>query len=270
MLTSLKNPWVKELRKLHQSKHRRSQQQFLVEGTHLIQEAIATGYPLQAICATASWQTHHADLWTQVQASSERHEIVSPEVLAAIATTQTPDGVVAIAPQQPAVPLPRQPQLGLAVEAIQDPGNVGTLLRTAAAVGSDGLCLSQNSVDLTHPKVLRASAGQWFRVAKQTTADLPQQLATWQAQGCQILATAAEGAVPYWQVDLTVPTVLVLGNEGAGLSPAAMAIADQVVAIPMMNAVESLNVGIAAAVILFEAVRQRQQLRDHSLSDGQV
>ncbi|MEL6398508.1 MAG: RNA methyltransferase [Cyanobacteria bacterium J06607_6] len=258
MLTSLKNPWIKELRKLHQSKHRRSQQQFLVEGTHLVQEAIATGYPLQAICATAAWQTHHADLWAQVQANSERHEIVSPEVLAAIATTQTPDGVVAIAPRQPAVPLPHQPQLGLAVEAIQDPGNVGTLIRTAAAVGSDGLCLSQNSVDLTHPKVLRASAGQWFRVTQQTTADLPQQLATWQAQNCQILATAAEGAVPYWQVDLTLPTVLVLGNEGAGLSPAAIAIADHVVAIPMANAVESLNVGIAAAVILFEAVRQRQ------------
>ncbi|MGD1928276.1 MAG: TrmH family RNA methyltransferase [Leptolyngbyaceae cyanobacterium] len=258
MLTSLKNPWVKELRKLHQSKHRRSQQQFLVEGTHLVQEAIATGYPLQAICATAAWQTHHGDLWAQVQAHSERHEIVSPEVLAAIATTQTPDGVVAIAPLQPAIPLPRQPQLGLAVEAIQDPGNVGTLIRTAAAVGSDGLCLSQNSVDLTHPKVLRASAGQWFRVTPQTTADLPQQLATWQAQDCQILATAAEGALPYWQIDLTVPTVLVLGNEGAGLSPAAIAIADHVVAIPMANAVESLNVGIAAAVILFEAIRQRQ------------
>lgn len=259
MLTSLKNPWIKELRKLHQAKYRRSQQQFLVEGTHLVQEAIATQYPLDAVCATPKWQDQHTDLWHQLQGLAQRHELVSEAVLAAIATTQTPDGVVAIAPRSACPTSLTLPRLGLALESLQDPGNVGTLIRTAAAVGCDGLWLSADSVDLTHPKVLRASAGQWFRVAAQVTPDFSAQLATWKSQGCQVLATAAEGAVPYWAIDFTQPSVLVLGNEGAGLSATAIAQASQVITIPMASGVESLNVGVAAAVILFEARRQRQQ-----------
>ncbi|WP_204139815.1 RNA methyltransferase [Halomicronema sp. CCY15110] len=260
MLTSLKNPWVKTLRKLHQAKYRRQQQQFLLEGTHLVQAAIATQYPLQAVCATAVWQARHPALWEQLSQGTDRQETVSPEVLGAIATTQTPDGVVAIASSDTVTATIHHPTLGLALEDIQDPGNVGTLMRTAAAAGGDGIWLSPNSVDLTHPKVLRASAGQWFRLRKQVGHDLLTQVSAWREQGCQILATAATGAVPYWQVDLTCPTVLVVGNEGAGLSPEAIAAADHAIAIPMMNDVESLNVGVAAAVILFEAVRQRQHL----------
>lgn len=257
MLTSPKNPWIKTLRKLHQTKYRRQQQQFLLEGTHLVQAAIATQYPLHSVCATTEWQAQHPDLWQQLTTATERQEIVSPEVLRAIATTQTPDGVVAIAATTPLSSSTERPDLGMALEDIQDPGNIGTLLRTAAAVGSDGVWVSENSVDLTHPKVLRASAGQWFRVPKQVGSDLTTQVLTWRDQGCQILATAASGAVPYWELDLTRPTVLVLGNEGAGLSAAAIAAADQTIAIPMNNEVESLNVGVAAAVILFEAQRQR-------------
>lgn len=258
VLTSSQNPWIKSLRKLQQAKHRRQQQQFLVEGTHLVQAAIATQYPLAAVCATERWQAQHQPLWQQLASLTQRQEIVSPEVLGAIATTQTPDGVVAIALDQPAFEFTGSPQLGLALEDIQDPGNVGTLIRTAAAVGSDGVWLSQHSADVTHPKVLRASAGQWFRVPKQVVPTLSAQLSTWRDQGCQILATAAAGAVPYWQLDLTQPIVLVMGNEGAGLSAGAIAAATQTVAIPMKNEVESLNVGVAAAIILFEALRQRQ------------
>ncbi|MEL6384740.1 MAG: RNA methyltransferase [Cyanobacteria bacterium J06626_18] len=259
MLISSKNPWVKQLRKLHQSKYRRSQQQFLLEGTHLVQEALATQHPLVAACATPAWQARHLQLWNQLQAYSERQELVSAEVMDAIASTATPDGVVAIAPQQPLSALPTAtPQLGVVLENLQDPGNLGTLIRTAAAVGSDGLWLSDNSVDPTHPKVLRASAGQWFRVHKQVLPDLSAQLLTWKDKGCQVLATAADGTVPYWDIDFTQPTVLLLGNEGGGLSSATLSTATQVISIPMAVAVESLNVSIAGAVILFEALRQRR------------
>lgn len=270
VLTSLKNPWVKTLRKLHQVKYRRRQQQFLLEGTHLIQEAIAAQYPLQAVCATVAWQAQHAGLWQQLIACTDRQETVSPEVLAAIATTQTPDGVVAIAITQPPSTVPAVPHLGLALENIQDPGNVGTLMRTAAAAGSDGIWLSQHSVDLTHPKVLRASAGQWFRVATQIIPELSTQVWTWRDQGCQVLATASAAAQPYWELDLTRSTVLLLGNEGAGLSESAIAAADQTVMIPMMNGVESLNVGVAAAILLFEAQRQRQRHSFKALDEGDL
>jgi TrmH family RNA methyltransferase len=259
VLTSLKNPWVKVLRKLHQTKYRRSHQQFLVEGTHLVQEAIAVQYPLQAVCATPRWQAAQPQLWHTLCATTERQELVSEEVLAAIATTKTPDGVVAIAQPTLLSPPAAPPRLGLAIESLQDPGNVGTLMRTAVAVDCDGLWLSDDSVDVTHPKVLRASAGQWFRLPSQVVSDFPAQLSKWQSLGCQVLATASTGAIPYWEIDFAQPTVLVLGNEGAGLSAAAIAHATEVITIPMANAVESLNVGVAAAIILFEARRQHLQ-----------
>ena len=150
------------------------------------------------------------------------------------------------------------PQLGIAVETLQDPRNLGSLLRTATAAHCDGIWLTPDSVDPVHPKVLRASAGQWFRLPQVLCGDLVSQLSHWQQAGCQILATGSHGTKPYWQVDLCRPTVIVLGNEGAGLSSAVQAVATHTVGIPMAPGVESLNVGVAAAVILFEAQRQRQ------------
>ena len=258
MLTSVKNSLVKQGRQLHQVKGRRSLQQFLIEGTHLVQEALAVDYPLAVVCATPDWQDRYPDLWQRAIAVVPRCETVAPEVLTALATTVHPDGVVAIAPR-PDTPIPpTHPSLGIAVEALQDPGNLGTLIRTAAAVGSDGIWVSDNSVDGENPKVLRASAGQWFRVPLIPCHDFPAQIHQWRQGGCQVLATAAHSATPYWAVDLRQPTVLVLGNEGAGLSPEIAAAATATIAIPMAPTVESLNVGITAAVILFEAQRQRQ------------
>ncbi|WP_008318931.1 TrmH family RNA methyltransferase [Leptolyngbya sp. PCC 6406] len=257
MLTSIQNPLVKQGRKLHQGKGRRSLQQFLLEGTHLLQEALAVGQPLVVVCATPDWQVRYPDLWQSAIAVSSRHETVAPEVLTALATTVNPDGVVAIAPHQDASPMPVIPHLGVAVETLQDPGNLGTLIRTAAAAHCDGLWVTGDSVDLEHPKVLRASAGQWFRLPLAICPDLPNQMHQWRQAGCQVLTTGSEGTVPYWAVDLCQATVLVLGNEGAGLSPAVQAAASTMITIPMAATVESLNVGVAAAVILFEAQRQR-------------
>lgn len=265
VITSVKNPLVKQGRRLHQGKGRRSLQQFLVEGTHLVQEALTVGHPIAILCATPPWQLRYPQLWDQAIASVPRVETVTPEVLAALATTVNPDGVVAIAPYPTTafgadrMP-PAVPSLGIAVETLQDPGNLGSLLRTATAAGCDGLWLTPDSVDPAHPKVLRASAGQWFRLPQVICPDLVAQLHQWRAAGCQVLATGAAGAMPYWQADLRQPTAVVLGNEGAGLSPAVQAAATQIVAIPMAAGVESLNVGVAAAVILFEAQRQRQAL----------
>jgi RNA methyltransferase, TrmH family len=261
MLTSLQNPLVKQLRKLHRTKERRSQQMFLLEGTHLIQEALATHYPLLTVCYTENWRSRHPQLWAAL-AAAERLELVSPEIIAAIATTDHPDGIVATAPHQSQSPpqqsQPRQLQLGLALETLQDPGNLGTVIRTAAAAGAEGLWLSDDSVDLESPKVLRASAGQWFRLPMTVTTDLAQSIRTLQQQGVQVVTTVPTAETIYWDVDLTRPTLIVLGNEGAGLSEAIAALADVAVTIPLAPAVESLNVAIAAALMLYEAKRQRK------------
>jgi RNA methyltransferase, TrmH family len=256
MLTSLQNPLVKQLRKLHRTQERRQQQVFLLEGTHLLEEACAVACPLVVLCYTADWQTRHPQLWQRAIALAERSELVSPEVLAAIATTLTPDGVVATAQRSP-LPQPGVPSLGLALQTLQDPGNLGTVIRTAAAAGADGLWLSQDSVDLESPKVLRASAGQWFRLPMAVSGDLRSEIRQFQAEGVQVLATLPTAELSYWDVDLTRPTLIVLGNEGAGLTADLAAMADVAVRIPLAAGVESLNVAIAAAVILYEAKRQR-------------
>lgn len=256
MLTSLQNPLVKQLRKLQQAKERREQQMFLLEGTHLLEEACAVGCPLAIACCTPDWQERHPQLWQQAIALALRVELVSPEVLAAIATTQHPDGVVATAHRNTPPTLP-SPSLGIALQTLQDPGNLGTVIRTAAAAGADGLWLSADSVDLDHPKVLRASAGQWFRLPMAVSANLPQEIRQFQRDRVQVIATLPTAELTYWEADLSRPTLILLGNEGAGLSPELAEMADVGVKIPLAVGVESLNVAIAAALILYEAKRQR-------------
>ncbi len=257
LLTSTQNPLVKQIRRLHNAKERQQEQLFLLEGTHLIQEACATGYPLHTLCATPDWQATHPNLWQT--APAERLELVTDKVLAAMATTVNPDGVIAIAPRLRLNPPLIPGKLVLAIDRLQDPGNLGTIMRTAAAAGVDGLWVSGDSVALDHPKVLRASAGQWFRLAMATSNNLLTVVENYQQQGVQVVATGMTAAVDYWQVDFTQPTLVLLGNEGGGLSPELMAKADRVVRVPMQPGVESLNVSITAALILYEAKRQQAQ-----------
>jgi RNA methyltransferase, TrmH family len=256
VLTSLQNPLVKQIRKLHQTKERREQQLFLLEGTHLLEAALLADRPLVTLCHTIAWQTRYPLLWEQAQQLAERVELVSADVLRAIATTVEPDGVVATV-QRTSTPAPAFTSLGLVLETVQDPGNLGTMIRTAAAAGADGLLLSADSVDFDHPKVLRSSAGQWFQLPMTATSDLYTDLSYYQQQGMQIVATRPTATLTYWEVDLQRPTLILMGNEGGGLSPELAAIADQQVTIPLHPGVESLNVAIAAALMLYEARRQR-------------
>ncbi|WP_071516668.1 RNA methyltransferase [Geitlerinema sp. PCC 9228] len=259
MLSSLQNPLVKQMRKLQQPKGRRQQGWFLLEGTHLLQEAIAFRYPLAVVCATAQWQENHPHLWQQLVAGTARVETVSEAVLEAIATTVHPDGIVAAASPKyrPMATLPI-PGIGVVLETIQDPGNLGTIIRTAAATEAAGLWLSGDSVDCEHPKVLRATAGQWFRLPMRVSENLVETLQSARQQGMQIVATTAGAKHTYWEIDYTQPTLVLLGNEGAGLSAELQAIAHWQVKIPLSAAVESLNVAIATALILYEGKRQKQ------------
>lgn len=245
------------MRKLHRAKERREQQIFLLEGTHLLEAAKSVDRSLLTLCHTPEWQSCYPDLWTWATQRAQRTEIVSQDVLRSIATTVEPDGVVATI-ERGTTPAPNFTHLGLVLETVQDPGNLGTMIRTAAAAGAEGILLSSNSVDFDHPKVLRASAGQWFQMPMAMSSHLRSDLLDYQQQGMQIIATLPTATQTYWEADLRKPTLILLGNEGAGLSPELTALADQHVTIPLAHGVESLNVAIAAALILYEAKRQRQ------------
>jgi TrmH family RNA methyltransferase len=260
MLTSARNPLVKQLRQLHRAKGRRELGWFLLEGTHLVTEAIATDFPLAVVCSTPDWQLRYPQLWAQVVQRVPQTMTVNEAVIGAIATTQHPDGVVAAAVRQSPPPPPSAVTLGLALETLQDPGNVGTILRVAAATSVDGLWMDRTSVDLDHPKVLRASAGQWFRLNACVTDDLPTAIAQVQATGVRVVATTPTAPLTHWEADWRSPVLFLLGNEGAGLSPQALALADQQVRVPLAPGVESLNVGITAALLCYEVLRQRAGL----------
>jgi TrmH family RNA methyltransferase len=210
-------------------------------------------------CFTEQWQERHPQLWEQASKKAKRIEIVSSEVLAAITTTVHPDGVVATAlrmTEKPS-PLPHL-NLGLVLERLQDPGNLGTIIRTAVAAGVDGLWISDDSVDVDNPKVLRSSAGAWFRLPVIVSPNLTQIVTDYRARGVQVVATLPKTDNLYWEIDFTQPTLILLGNEGAGLTEELISLADRQVKIPLGGGVESLNVAIAAALLLYEAQRQKK------------
>lgn len=268
MLTSLKNPLIKHIRKLHSSKHRNAQSRFLLEGTNLVEAAWEVQYPLDIVCYTPHWQATHPQLEERLQQWAQRIELVSDEVLNGISTTKTPDGVIGIAPRillQP--PDLANLQFGLLLEQLQDPGNMGTIIRTATATAVEGIWASDNTVAFDHPKVLRASVGAWFRLPMAIASDLSALIHQFPGQ---VVATLPTAEKTYWEVDFQQPTLIVMGNEGAGVSPELASLADHNVNIPVAGGIESLNVAIATSLILYEAKRQLT-MRDHARSlDGKT
>jgi RNA methyltransferase, TrmH family len=257
MITSLQNSLVKQVRKLHSAKERHQQELFLLEGTHLLEEALIAAYPLSVVCCTPQWQESHPQLWEQISNSDDyRVELVSDDVIKGMATTVQPDGVIAIAQRNNISKNIPFSGLLLALETVQDPGNLGTMIRTATAAGVSGLYVSSGSVDLDNPKVLRASAGQWFKLPMAMGGDLVETVKLAKNAGMQVVATLPTAKMTYWDVDWSLPSLILLGNEGAGLSSELAAMADLKVMIPLGGNVESLNVAIACALMLYEAKRQ--------------
>lgn len=254
---------MRRLRALHDSRGRREQGLLLLEGTHLIQEVIRLQLEPHHLLATTAWLQAHPSLVALLPKGCQVQR-VSPEVLQAVATTQHPDGVVATLAPPSLSPLPERSiaqGFWLVLDAIQDPGNLGTLMRTALASGVQALWLADGA-DPFQPKVLRASAGAALALPlwRGSRAELASRLAQLrQRHGVQLLATVPpdQGGQPYWQLDWTRPTALLLGSEGAGLAAELQALASQRVTVPHSAAVESLNVAVAAAPLLLERLRQQ-------------
>jgi len=257
MITSRRNPLVGRLRCLHQPKGRRELGLLLLEGTHQLQELLRLGLMPEQLLATPAWIERHGHL---LAAAALPLQPVGEEVLSAIATTDHPDGVVATLPQAALPVATGEGRFVLALDQLQDPGNLGTLLRTALAAGIEEVWLG-GGADPLQPKVLRASAGAALALPLLREVDrvgLKLLLERARASGHQLVASLVDQAAPpYWQLDWMGPTVLLLGNEGAGLHPELAALATQRVTIPHSPAVESLNVAVAAAPLLLERWRQQ-------------
>lgn len=259
MITSSENPKLRYVRHLERGSFRAREGRLVLEGSRLIQDALDAGaVPAFALVAgSPEAQARNTALRARLETRAVPVFDVDPRLWADLAQTEASQGVLAVLPV-PVLPLPAGLGLVLIVDGLRDPGNLGTLLRTAAAAGVDLVLLAPGTVDATNPKVVRAAMGAHFRVAVRA--------ADWEGIAAIVRASPhppavwiaeAGGASDYTVVDWTAPSVLVVGGEAQGPSPDARALAEGTLRIPMAGGVESLNAATAAAVILFEARRQR-------------
>lgn len=251
LITSLGNPLIKQARSLRQKKARRESGLFLVEGIHHIGEVIEAGWDVESVLYSPDTLT-----------SSFAHELiarlnfapqpVTPQVMDSLADKENPQGILAIVRQKQAmIEDLKQVNRAVALVSPQDPGNVGTILRTMDAVGADVLFLLDGGVELFHPSVVRSSMGTMFwKPIVLTSFD---QFVTWaHAENYQLIGTSAYGEVDYHILVPHIPWILVLGNEQKGLSPEQMKACDVTVSLPMQGRVSSLNLSVAAGVLLYQ------------------
>jgi TrmH family RNA methyltransferase len=259
MITSSHNPKIQRVRSLiSRRQERETQGEFVVEGVRLNEEAQNAGWSPSLLLYSSQLSERGRQIVDKYPIEVVDVEEVSPQIMSAIADTETPQGILGIFPIEELAP-PDNLDFVLIVDVLRDPGNLGTIFRTAAAAGVQAVILTPGSADAYSPKVVRAGMGAHFHLPILSldwtdTRDLCRVL-------CEppltiILADpAAEQA--YWQVDLRRPLALVIGGEAEGASPEAQQIADCQITIPMPGKSESLNAAVAASIILFEVVRQR-------------
>jgi RNA methyltransferase, TrmH family len=238
---------------------------FVVEGVKVVREALSAGVDVESVYVdrTGSSMDGALDqLLLDAHALGSRVFDLAPGVLSRVADTVNPQPVMAVVRQLdvPLAALRDDDGRALVVVCVdlRDPGNAGTVLRSAEAAGATGVVCCNGSVDLFNPKTVRASAGALFRLPVVCGADAAEVLAELGAWGMTRLATVARGGESYTEVDLTGPVALVLGNEAHGLPGQLDSLLDGQVTIPMAGRAESLNAGMAGAVLCFEAARQRK------------
>lgn len=260
-VSSRQNALVKDLRRCQARGEPTEDGAIAIEGRHMIEEAIRSGLKLRAVffSESAQSQNHTQRLMPQIGARVEVL-LLPDEVFASATATESPQGVAALV--EPKVfkleqMLAARDPLLLCAIAVQDPGNLGTLLRSAEAFAASGVLLGEGTVSAFNSKVVRASAGSVFRLPM-LAVKISEVLGQLKARSARVLATSSHKGTPLAEANLTGPLAVLIGNEGAGVPRELLEMADETIAIPHSQKVESLNAGVAASLILYEAARQRK------------
>jgi RNA methyltransferase, TrmH family len=262
MITSIRNPKIQRVRKLQaQPRFRRAESAFVVEGVRLLEEALNSNWETSQVLYTQDLDARGQKLLENYAAKGVPVEEVTPEVMQAASDTQSPQGILAVISLREAELFPTAVDFLLIADGVRDPGNLGTILRTAAAAGVGAVLLPPGTTDAYAPKVVRAGMGAHF--------NLPVYSLSWDEIRMTLsrmnpgkpfniyLADAAAG-ITYTDVDLKSPLALIIGGEAQGAGTQAAALAQIRLHIPMPGRAESLNSAVAAAVLMFEVARQRR------------
>ena len=262
MITSSANNRIKNVIQLKKkAKERERQDLFLVEGIRMFLEADPERIREAYLSESFSKQYRHD---RDVQALLEKipAEVVSDAVFEAMSDTRTPQGVICLMTQyhyreEDLFPEGKVPMI-MVLETIQDPGNLGTVFRTAEGAGVTGIVMSDDTADLYNPKVIRSTMGSIYRMPFVCTSRLADQITRLQWRGVKCHAAHLKGSVSYDEPDYRGPCAFLIGNEARGLSEETAALADCRIHIPMLGKVESLNAAAASAILMYEAARQRR------------
>lgn len=246
-ITSLKNPKVQTWKSLKDRKGRKETGCFLVEGRKMVEEALASAFHVETVLVDAE-RAGEFRLPTEIPVVT-----MPAHVLSAVCDTKTPQGVAAVVRAREA---PVRGSRLVALDGVQDPGNVGTIIRTADAAGFDGVLLSGQCADVFSPKVLRATMGSVFRMGVRTTDDLPGLLEGLKQDGFSVLSSQLDGTPFYQREAVGERFVLVIGSEGNGVTDEVKAVATQRVKLPMRGGAESLNAAVAAGIMMYELTRE--------------
>jgi len=259
LITSISNQYVKLASNLHHKKGRSEHKLYLAEGIHLVSEALKAGAAIQHYFWTEklALAAEGQELLRQLAQKAQGY-VVSESVFAKLSETETPQGILAIVkiPSEPVLDL-QNIQLGLIVDGLQDPGNVGTIIRTAWAGGLDCLILTSGTADPYQGKVVRASMGGIFyqKIYRNFSPDAIAAAA--HQSGVRIVAGFPGADRSYFSVNMVSPTLLLVGNEGRGVATEWEAYPLEKVFIPQPGNAESLNVSVSAGILIYEAIRQR-------------
>ncbi|MBQ8683246.1 MAG: RNA methyltransferase [Clostridia bacterium] len=261
-VTSKDNQWVKEWRGLcADAKKRRESGLFAIEGARLCGDALASDVPVRAVLYTATARQTYAGVVESLISAADQEIEITPELARQMGDTTNPQGVFCIAKTLDNLQsLDKIDIMGYygALEDMQDPGNLGTVIRTAEALGLSGLLLSEGCCDIYNPKVLRASMGGVFRLPLVQCGDMAQTVAVLQEKGMTAFACVVDkDATPITAVTMPRGSIAVIGNEGNGLRAGTVAACAQQVTIPMAGRAESLNASMAAGLVLWEMTRPR-------------
>lgn len=260
MITSLRNPHIQAARKLVKRAVRDQRREFLVEGANGVGQALQVGAPVSVLFVEGP-DDPFPEQTRRARALGIPVLVVSADVMRAISSTTTPAGIVAVSryvDRDPVAMLKHTPGLAVVLAGVRDPGNAGTIIRSCAAAGADAVFLGLGTVDIYNSKFVRATAGALFGLPFARNVEIPWLLQELGNLDLYRVAADPQGEAVYDQVDFRRRIAFVLGNEAWGVTEELSSAVDARVCIPMSRSVESLNVGMAATVLLFEAARQRR------------
>lgn len=265
VITSKDNERIKDIKKLKTAKSRKQQRQFIIEGVRIVEDALNEGADIDTVVLCEDY-IRHGSISPVLMQKIELHDCiyVTKGVFDSVTDVVNPQGVLAVINRKPdAESIDFNEDFIVILDSLQDPGNLGTILRTVDSVGLKQIIVSDTTADVFNPKVIRSTMGAAFRIKVIESSDLVATITTLQKHDFNVLATSLGGTKTLYDFDLK-KTAIVIGNEGNGVSPAVLDAVNEKMIIPMLGKTESLNASVATGVVLYEYVRQHlQSIKKH-------